>query len=38
MYGIKRKNGEAHINLLLLGIKASGYYLGQVEASCLYIK
>ena len=24
--------------LLVLGIKASGYYLGQVEASCLYIR
>ena len=24
--------------LLVLGIKANGHYLGQVEASCLYIR
>ena len=24
--------------LLVLGIKASGYYLGQVKASCFYIR
>ena len=24
--------------LLVLGIKASGHYLGQVKASCLYVR